>query len=37
MVWRQLLRFVVPVVLLIVLWYSVPTTLSNVWAFIASG
>lgn len=35
-VWRQLLRFVVPVVLLIVLWYSVPTTLENLWNFIGS-
>ena len=35
-VWRQLLRFVVPVVLLIVLWYSVPTTLENLWSFMVS-
>lgn len=32
-VWRELLRFAVPVVLLIVLWYSVPATLKNLWAF----
>ena len=36
-VWRQLLRFVVPLVLLVVLWYSVPATLQNLWSFIASG
>lgn len=36
-VWRHLLRWVVPPVLLIVLWYSVPETLSNLWNFFAAG
>jgi len=30
--WRFLLRWVVPPVLLVVLWHSVPATLANVWS-----
>lgn len=30
-VWRGLLRFVVPGVLVVVLWHSVPATLGNLW------
>ncbi|MFP6641685.1 MAG: sodium-dependent transporter [Myxococcota bacterium] len=36
-IWRWLLRWVVPAVLLIVLWYSVPATLSNLWSFFTAG
>jgi len=35
--WRVLLRWVVPLVLVFVLWHSVPTTLANVWALIGGG
>ncbi|MAI77492.1 MAG: hypothetical protein CL917_00970 [Deltaproteobacteria bacterium] len=34
-VWHQLLRWAVPVVLLFVLWHSVPSTLVNVWNFLS--
>jgi NSS family neurotransmitter:Na+ symporter len=33
--WRLLLRWVVPPVLLFVLWHSVPSTLGNVWKLVA--
>jgi NSS family neurotransmitter:Na+ symporter len=35
--WRTLLRFVVPAVLLFVLYHSVPTTLANVWGLFTGG
>jgi len=35
--WRALLRFVVPAMLIFVLYHSVPATLKNVWALIAGG
>jgi NSS family neurotransmitter:Na+ symporter len=34
--WRLLLRWVVPAVLIVVLYYSVPATLTNLWARISS-
>lgn len=35
--WRLLLRWVVPGVLLFVLWHSVPSTLANVWGLLSGG
>jgi NSS family neurotransmitter:Na+ symporter len=34
-VWRALLRFVVPTVLVLVLWHAVPTTLGNLWKLVS--
>ncbi len=34
-IWRFLLRWVVPPVLIFVLWHSVPATLENLWMFFA--
>jgi NSS family neurotransmitter:Na+ symporter len=35
--WQQLLRWVVPSVLLVVLYHSVPSTLANVWSLLTGG
>jgi NSS family neurotransmitter:Na+ symporter len=35
--WQQLLRWVVPGVLLVVLYHSVPSTLANVWSLLTGG